>query len=161
MNKFIGRREGDDVHPYLDALNGAWLLVRAEFPAVCLLSSKGDVNFHAVDIESAPKEKKIGWGVWRRDLTLDVCHARMDHYLDTDLEEYPRSVLVNFKRLLTEYATHSHRLYSGALARENAGLAPRLSGGQKGTSKNATPTDVAAVLKVMCLRIQKCCLHSR
>jgi hypothetical protein len=155
MKKFvgIGRGEGQDVHPHLDALNGAWLLVRAEFPVICLLSSKADVNFHAVDIESAPKEKKIGWGVWRRDLTLDVCHARMDHYLGTDLEEYPRSVLVNFKRLLTEYYNHSRRLHSGALAREDAGLAPRLSGGQKGNSRNETPTDVTAVLKVVCLRI--------
>jgi len=163
MKKFvgIGRGKGQDVHPHLDALNEAWLLVRAEFPVICLLSSKADVNFHAVDIESAPKEKKTGWGVWRRDLTVPVCNARMDHYLGTDLEEYPRSVLVNFKRLLTEYATHSRRLYTGALAREDAGLPPRLSGGQKGTSKTITPKDVAAVLKVMCLRIQKCCLHSR
>jgi hypothetical protein len=45
------------LHTYFDSMIRSWVLVRDEFPVICLQSTKGNVNFHEVDISTTERAK--------------------------------------------------------------------------------------------------------
>ena len=118
------------LHTYLDSMIRSWVPVRDEFPVICLQSTKGNVNFHEVDISTVPKEPNLESTGCYEVLRNEICQVRKDHYLDTDLKDYPRSVLVDLKRMYMQYFAYSKNTTSRK--RGESGLPPRRRDSQKG-----------------------------
>ena len=98
--KFInaGRHDNEDENPCPPALKEALLLVRPLFPVMCLVSTKDDVNRHAVDTDTR-HEVKLYVLVWSDGLTIIICKQRLEHYLSTDVADSSRTVLFDFNEL--------------------------------------------------------------
>jgi len=120
--KFMGtgRKKDTDANPWLDKLKLAFVRLRACFPAIALLSTKNDDHWHAVDIENTPAERAHGVLVWRSTLTITKCKARMEHYEHSNLEEYPLSVLCDFREVFEAYNTAECSVKNAPIAEERA-----------------------------------------
>jgi len=116
--KFIGNGRNKE-NPWLDKLKLLFVTMREVFPDMCRLSTKDDANWHALDIENAPAEPEYGVSVWRERLTVPVCKARMEHYVNANLEEYPMSVLSDFQEVFNAYNTTFTTNYIAKRKEEN------------------------------------------
>ena len=153
----IGRLANEDENSFLPTLKEAWLSVRTLFPAMCLVSTKDDVIWHTVKIDTV-HETKLGLLAWSDRLTKDICKERIKHCLSTDLEDSCRTVLVDFRELYIRYHTHKTRDWTGR-ERQALGLDARLVGGQKGQSRPHTTAENKKALQVLRVLIHDCFMH--
>ena len=150
--KGIGLSVGEDTNPWLPALKRAFVSMRAEFPAIWRLSTAGDDNWHAVDTDNIPPETDLGVSVWMRTLTVTVVRARMQHYFDSNLEEYPLAVLCTFRDIMNSYCGHSTSKGNRKKSAETvAKFGVRKAGGQEGATHHKMGAVTTGILEVVSL----------
>jgi hypothetical protein len=150
--KGTGLSVGEDTNPWLPALKRAFVSMRAEFPAIWRVSTAGDDNWHAVDTDNLPPEPALAVSGWMRTLTVPVVRARMQHYFDSKLEEYPLTVLCTFRDVMNSYDRHKNsKKYRKTSEETVAKFGVRKVGGQEGATHHKMGALTTGILEVVSL----------
>ena len=117
-----------------------------------LLSTKDDIDWHTMDIETR-KESKFGVLDWSDRLTHGICKRRMEYYLTTDLEDSARTTLLDFQDLFARY--YRYKNMSGRSEDKEhhttPGVTARRADHQKGCTQTRFSATDTTTMEVVCV----------